>query len=80
MGIIDKSIHRVECEQCSEVEEQAFYDKGSIWGGSSWQSAATFQKFNVSWSGGGKIEPDFVKALCKGCGREAKLESRYSGI
>lgn len=80
MGIIDKTIHRVECEHCSEAEEQAIYDKGSNWGGSSWQSGVAFQKFNVSWSGGGKTEPDIVKASCKKCGGEAKSESRYGGL
>ena len=80
MGIIDKTIHKLSCEDCHIEEEQKVLDKGSGWSGSSWQSGVDFRHFETSWFGGGKTEPDITKATCKKCGKLAKAESRFGGM
>ncbi|MDB5984915.1 MAG: hypothetical protein JWQ69_5930 [Pseudomonas sp.] len=76
MGVIDQTIHKLSCEGCRIEEEQKVLDKGSGWGGSSWQSGVDFQHFETSWSGGGKTEPNLTQATCRKCGKPAKSESR----
>lgn len=72
MGIIDKTTYRLTCPQCDAVETANVLDKGSNWIGSHWQSGATFERFETSWSGGGSTEPDLISATCKQCGVAAQ--------
>jgi hypothetical protein len=68
VGIIDKTTYRLTCPQCDAVETANVLDKGSNWSGSHWQSGATFERFETSWSGGGSTEPVLISAKCKQCG------------
>ena len=72
MGIIDKTTYRLTCPQCGAAEMANVLDKGSNWSGSHWQSGATFERFETSWSGGGRIEPELLSATCKQCGVAAQ--------
>jgi hypothetical protein len=72
VGIIDKTTYRLTCPQCDAVETANVLDKGSNWSGSHWQSCATFERFETSWSGGGSTEPDLISATCKQCGVAAQ--------
>jgi hypothetical protein len=72
VGIIDKTTYRLTCPQCGTVETANVLDKGSNWSGSHWQSGATFERFETSWSGGGSTEPDLISASCKQCGVAAQ--------
>jgi len=79
MGVIDKTEYRLTCSQCNTSETSKVLDKGSGYGGSSWQEGATFTLFTTEWSGGGgSQEPRLTLAVCKACGRNAKVESDYS--
>jgi hypothetical protein len=79
MGIIDSTSYTLECPKCATSESAKVLDKGSGWGGSSWQDGATFEKFITSWSGGGRQEPDLVSATCKECGQPANVTSGHGG-
>lgn len=70
--MIDKTTHRLTRPQCGAVETAKVLDKGSNWSGSHWQSDATFERFETSWSGGGSTEPDLISATCKQCGVAAQ--------
>ena len=72
MGIIDKTTYRLACPQCGSGETANVLDKGSNWSGSHWQSRATFERFETSWSGGGSNEPALISATCKQCGVAAQ--------
>lgn len=72
MGIIDKTTYLLTCPQCGASEAGDVLDKGSNWSGSRWQSDATFERFETSWSGGDSTEPDIVSATCKQCGVAAQ--------
>lgn len=80
MGTIDTTIHKLTCPRCDVVQECKVFDKGSGWGGSSWQSGASFSRFEVVWDGGGKAEPHIVSATCSQCGGNAQKESRFGGL
>jgi transcription elongation factor Elf1 len=79
MGIIDKTTYTLTCPDCGNKELASVLDKGSSWGGSSWQSGASFQSFNTQWSGGGNQEPKLISASCKNCGSKPTVESGYGG-
>lgn len=79
MGTIDKTTHKLSCEDCGITEDASVLDKGSGWGGSHWQSGTSFENFSTTWSGGGKEEPVIVEAKCKSCGQIVKSNPRYSG-
>lgn len=80
MGIIDKSNYKLSCAKCGTEETGSVLDKGSGWGGSHWQSGATFLLFDTSWAGGGKQEPKLTSAVCKECGGAAQVSSSYGGL
>jgi len=79
MGVIDKTTYTLACPKCGSKESASLLDKGSSWGGSFWQSGATFVVFQTQWSGGGKQEPQLVSATCKACCTAASVESAYGG-
>lgn len=80
MGVIDSTIHRLECTKCEVFEEHKILDKGSQYGGSHWDSGCEFQKFNTTWDGeSGKKEPSMTDAVCKDCNRKAIHTSKYGG-
>jgi len=72
VGIIDKTTYSLTCPQCGAAATANVLDKGSNWSGSHWQSGATFERFETSWSGGGSTEPDLIAATCKQCGVAAR--------
>lgn len=77
MGTIDQTTYTLTCPVCEQVEKRKVLDKGSSFGGSSWQSGVQFDNFEVSWTGGGVSEPSLVKALCKKCNIEPTISSAY---
>ncbi|WP_323948829.1 hypothetical protein [Aeromonas caviae] len=80
MGIIDSTIHRLECSGCDIVEEHKILDKGSQYGGSHWGSGCEFKNFNTIWDGeSGKKEPSMIDAVCKHCKSKAVHTSKYGG-
>jgi hypothetical protein len=78
MGIIDKRSYKLICKNCDEMESSSIHDKGSNWNGSSWDSQAIFSKFDTSWCGGGKDEPELLSAFCKQCTMPASISSNYN--
>ncbi len=78
MGVIDKTVYKLTCPQCDTSETSSVLDRGSGWGGSSWQDGASFSKFKTEWSGGGSQEPRLTLAVCMACGGSATVESGYS--
>lgn len=74
MGIIDKTKYKLHCESCGVDEQSAVLDKGSNWGGSSWQGGAKFENFETEWTGGGSNEPELIHAKCSKCGSSAIIE------
>ena len=80
MGFIDKTTYTLSCPNCGVDETASILDKGSNWGGPSWQYGAKFAKFESEWSGGGQQEPELVSASCKSCGTDAIVKSSYGGI
>ncbi len=73
MGIIDKKNYTLTCKNCNEMESSFILDKGSSWNGSSWDSKATYSKFDTYWDGGGIKEPELLSATCKKCNIPASL-------
>ncbi len=67
MGIIDKTTYVLTCKECHKKESSVLLDKGSNWGGSSWQDRANFEYFIVDWKGGGIHEPEIQSAKCLAC-------------
>lgn len=80
MGIIDSKIFVLKCQKCGIKESAKVLDKGSSWGGSSWEGRPDYSKFETQWTGGGKEEPELLSAKCKTCGQQAKVESCYGGL
>jgi hypothetical protein len=74
MGTIDKTVYKLKCLRCKTEEDASVLDKGSNWGGSSWQGGATFKHFETKWQGGGIKEPDLTEAKCRVCSSEAIVE------
>lgn len=79
MGVIDKTIHTIDCYDCHVSEEQKVLEQGSQYG-SSWQNGVDFQYFDVTWNGGGNEEPHIIKAICKKCLKKAFIKERFGGI
>jgi hypothetical protein len=79
MGIIDSTVYTLRCPKCGTSESAKVLDKGSGWGGSSWQDGASFANFNTAWNGGGTQEPELVSATCRKCDQPAIVESGYGG-
>ncbi len=78
MGYIDQTEYRLSCAHCNISETSKVIDKGSGYGGSSWQNGTSFLRFKTEWSGGGSQEPKLTLAVCNACGRNATIESGYS--
>lgn len=78
MGYIDQTEYRLSCAHCNINETSKVLDKGSGYGGSSWQDGTSFSHFKSEWSGGGSQEPELTLAICNACGRSATIESGYS--
>jgi hypothetical protein len=79
MGTIDKTTHTLTCQACDITEYKSVSEKGSGWGGGSWQSGPSFSKFETRWEGEDKVEPKLVQAKCNKCGETPESTSRYGG-
>ena len=77
MGINDQITYTLTCQKCAQVEKKKVLDKGSSFGGSSWQSGVVFSEFDVTWTRGGIYEPSIAKTLCKKCDIAANISSTY---
>jgi hypothetical protein len=80
MGTIDQTGYRLSCAKCNTEELALVLDKGSGWGGSHWQSGASFSGFETSWTGGAAQEPKLISATCEHCRFAAKVVSGYGVI
>lgn len=80
MDVIDKKNFKIICKKCGITEEQFILEKGSLWNGLLWQKLAKFQNFETIWIDDHESKPNILKANCKQCGQEAKVEVRYSGF
>lgn len=77
MGIIDKVIYTVTCNNCGTTEKSTVLDKGSPYG-SAWRIPVEFTNFESVWIGGGEIEPKLEIVKCKKCGsKNIDVESEY---
>lgn len=74
MGVIDKTTHKLTCDECGISEQVTMLDKGSAWGGSAWQEGKSFENFDVAWKTIVGGEPRVDKAKCKRCGAAPKME------
>lgn len=80
MGIIDSTIHKLECSHCNIAEEHKVIDRGSPFGGSHRGSGCELKYFNTTWDGeSGLKEPSIIYAVCKSCNRQAIHTSKYGG-
>lgn len=77
MGIIDTLWVKISCDNCGISETSSASDKGSGWGGSSWNDLSLFANFDAILIGGGKKEPNVTSAKCKKCNQIAKIDSAY---
>jgi len=77
MGTQDKIWSKMKCNNCEITETISASDKGSGWGGSYWNGYGDSASFNIKTSGGGEETPEVIKAICKECGNEALIESKY---
>lgn len=78
MGVIDKTVYTLTCNDCGVSEESRVLDRGSGWGGSVWDSSAYFAKFDTEWEGGGPVETILISSKCKNCGSSnIRIESSY---
>ncbi len=80
MGSIDKTSYSLICPECGAKESASVLDKGSGWSGSSWQSGASFSRFDTSWEGGGHEEPRLTSAFCKICNVSASIKSGFGNL
>lgn len=77
MSVIDYTIHIFKCEICGVVEQVKINDYGNEFNGSSWQFGPKLKKFDVSWNGGEKKEPEVMEAICKNCLARAEHSIRW---
>jgi len=77
MGVSDKLWFKVTCTNCKNTETCSVLDKGSGWGGPSWQSSCSFETFTAQFKGGGKSDPEVVSAICKKCSGQGTVETSY---
>jgi hypothetical protein len=75
VGIIDSAIITVTCPECGLTESDRILDKGSGWNGSYW-GVPSFHKFQVTVTGGYKVEPD-VDGICPRCEVAAEVKTQY---
>jgi len=78
MGIIDQTTYTLTCPKCLQSEKKKVLDKGSSFGGSSWQKGVDFSGFDVVWAGGGITEPVISNASCRMCNLSPMIVSSYS--
>lgn len=74
MGTIDSAHFRITCPECGNQETVSASDKGSGWGGSSWNNLRTATHFKMTQSDDG-TGPELTSASCKECEVDATWES-----
>lgn len=77
MGVIDMMWYKLTCPICHASESTSVSDKGSMYRGSDWPEFASFSKFDTQWTGGATKSPELERAVCKGCGASAALETEF---
>lgn len=77
MGISDKVWFKLTCPKCGVTEVASSSDKGSTWGGPSWNSLTPLNSFSLQSIGGGNAEPEIAAARCTACNVTARVESSY---
>lgn len=74
MGIIDSNKFRVTCPKCGTIESVAVQERGSSFGGGTWQSGPDLKHFVAEWSGDDITGPVITSAKCRTCGSSAVVE------
>ena len=77
MGYSDKLIVTISCEQCGITEDNCAKDYGGGYGGPAWERMSSFSNFDVVDKHSEKRGPDIQSAICKKCGKPAKIDDRY---
>ena len=77
MGISDKLWFKFTCPQCATAEVISVSDKGSTWGGPSWQSLSEPASFAITTAERAGGEPEVTSATCKACQVTANVSSAY---
>ena len=73
MGVIDKKVIRITCQECATSEVAEMLQHGSSYGGS-WQGAPTYTNFTVQWeTPSSAIGPTAQSAVCNACGSTALI-------
>ena len=67
MGTIDQTTHTLKC-QCGAVESATAFQKGSAYGGGSWQLGKQMIGFEIMWKQDDFAGPSISSAVCKQCG------------
>lgn len=75
MGTIDSATYTLTCPECGRTESDRVLDKGSGWGGSSWQRP-TFELFETQISGSARDEYE-VTGTCLVCRVAADTSVRH---
>jgi len=75
VGTIDSATITLTCPKCGLTESDRILDKGSGWNGSYWQ-VPSFGEFEVSVTGGYKVEPDVI-GVCPQCKVTAGVSTPY---
>lgn len=73
MGAIPNTTFIVTCPRCNTAESVTILDRGSEHTGPIWPKGALMKEFDVTWTGGGCVEPDIISAICKKCGTPAEV-------
>ena len=79
MGVLEKKIYTLVCENCGSAENSRVLDKGNPYSGSFWLPSANFSHFETSWQGGGETEPQLISVKCKKCNSvNIRVTTEYS--
>jgi hypothetical protein len=77
MSFSDRCWYTLRCGACGSDETLPVSDQAVCWSGADWDAGVTFLHFDTAWTGGGRLEPELARAICKGCGEPAHVVQRY---
>jgi len=74
MGILDSNKFIITCPKCGTIEPATVRERGSSFGGGTWQSGPDLKYFIAEWAGDNVGGPVITSAKCRACGSSAKVE------
>ena len=77
MSFKDRCWYTLRCNRCEAHESLPVSDQGVCWSGADWDAGPPFSRFETEWTGGGQIEPELARAVCRACGSAAEVAQRY---